>query len=482
MIRILLSSILTGVLLLAGLSGCATNPATGGTDFVLMSEEQELSLGRKLHPQVLKEYGRYEDAALQSYVQKVGDRLTRASDRPELIYRFTVVDSPVVNAFALPGGYIYISRGLMAHLNSEAQLAGVLAHELGHVTARHSVRQYSQRTLIGILGAVAASAANVPGGGDLMRVLGTAIVRGYGRSMELEADRLGARYLARAGYPPQAMMEVIRILKAQETFEKRLAKEEGREPRTYHGLFSTHPDNDTRLQEVIQAAERQEIKGGSPRISRETYLRHIDGLVFGDSKREGIRRANRFYHAELGFALAFPRGWVIENLSDRLIGRTRDGVARIQMFTDDLNKRMTPRAYLEGRLKLKDLKSGRSLRIAGLDGYTAIAASRSRVAVIFMQHRAYTFVGTVRKGEAVLSKYDTRFLDTIASFHRLKPTERHFAEPLRIAIHHVQPGDTIRRLAEASPLPHHAEAKLRLLNGLFPADEPRVGTLFKIVE
>ncbi len=477
MVALALVPVLLGVFL----GGCASNPATGGTDFVLMSEAQELALGRKLNGQVLEQYGRYGDEALQAYVQAVGERLARNSDRPRLVYRFTVVDSAIVNAFALPGGYIYITRGLMAYLNSEAQLAGVLGHELGHVNARHSVRQYSQHALIGLLGAVAASAAGVPGGGDLIQVLGTVIERGYGRRMELEADRLGARYLARSGYPPGAMIEVIEVLKAQEEFEKRLAREEGREPHSYHGLFATHPDNDKRLQEVVRAGEKLEAPTAVRDEGRERFLWHLDGLVYGDSARQGIRRGDRFYHAELNFALQFPEGWVIENRDDRLVGRTRDGVAHIQMLVEDLNLRWAPREYLARHLKLKGLHRGRTFRVNGLDGYTALVPG-GRVAVIFMQQRAYIFIATVMQRKGMLADYDDRFLKTILSFHRLRPEERRLAEPLRIEIHRVRPDDTIHRLARGSPIPDHTEARLRLLNGLYPEGEPRPGALIKIVE
>lgn len=249
--------LITAVLVLLNtISSCAVNPATGESDFVMMTEEQEIALGRKNHALVLKQYDVYENKALQAYVQKIGNKVAQKSHRSNLIYRFTVLDSPEVNAFALPGGYIYITRGLMSYLNSEAELAAVLGHETGHVTARHAVRQHSAATATDIIGTILATAAGVQGAGDVLGVLGTAIIRGYGREHELESDRLGAEYLARSGYDPQAMFKVIRVLKNQEEFEKKLAKKEDREPRIYHGVFSTHPDNDTRLKEVVNAAKK----------------------------------------------------------------------------------------------------------------------------------------------------------------------------------------------------------------------------------
>jgi predicted Zn-dependent protease len=220
------AALLAGLLLLAA---CATNPVTGNNDFVLMSEEQEISLGRQANARILKETPVYENPELEKLVQQVGEELASHSHRPELFYRFTVLDSTAINAFALPGGYIYITRGLLAYLNSEAELAAVLGHEIGHVTARHSVRQQSTAAVTGILGAVVAASTGVQGVDTLTDMAGTAIVRGYGRDHELEADRLGAEYLAKSGYDPNAMLEVVGILKNQEAFEIMVAKEEDRD-------------------------------------------------------------------------------------------------------------------------------------------------------------------------------------------------------------------------------------------------------------
>ena len=184
--------LLLTVLVTAYVSGCATNPVTGKQDFVLMSEEQEINLGRQAHQQILKQYSVYEDQALQDYVSNIVEELSAKSHRENLIFHATVLDSPQVNAFALPGGYVYVTRGIMAYMNTEAELAGVLGHEIGHVTARHGVRQQSASTVTGILATVIGATAGVRGAGDAANIAGTALLRGYGREHELEADRLGA--------------------------------------------------------------------------------------------------------------------------------------------------------------------------------------------------------------------------------------------------------------------------------------------------
>lgn len=476
-----------GLLLAVTLNGCATNPVTGRSDFVLLSEDDEIAIGRAEHPKILQQYGQVEMPELQAYVQSVGERLVAHSHRPDLIYRFTVLDSAMVNAFALPGGYIYITRGMLAYLNSEAELAAVLGHEMGHVTARHAVRQHSAATATGIIGTILAAQVGVRGAQDLANVLGTAFVRGYGREHELESDRLGAEYLARAGYDPQAMLRVIQVLKEQELFETQRAKEEGREPRVYHGLFSTHPDNDRRLQEVIRAADQFRAPVALD-DGRERFLKHIDGLVFGDSEREGVRRGRDFYHGELGFALRFPAGWYIENHPDRIVAHPPGGHALLQLTVADLNRRIPPREYLVQRLNLKDLSHGEEIQHQGLTGYTAIAPSDTpfgrrptRVVVLYFKDKAYVFAGAAKNADKPFD-YDREFVDTARSFHALTEQERALARPQRLRVVRAAAGQRRADLARTSPIPNHPEAQLRLINGFYPAGEPAPGQLLKIVE
>ena len=228
-----LSSVISATIIFASLallSACATNPVTGKQDLVFMSESQEIALGNQASQQIMQQYRRYDDPALQSYVNEVGQRLAAKSHRANLDFHFTVLDSTQINAFALPGGHIYITRGLMAYLNSEAELAAVLGHEIGHVTARHGVRQQSSHQAaglgMGLLG-VFFPGMNNAAISQVMNVAGAALLSGYGREHELESDRLGAEYLANVGYDPNAMLEVVRVLKNQEIFDQKLAALEG---------------------------------------------------------------------------------------------------------------------------------------------------------------------------------------------------------------------------------------------------------------
>lgn len=476
------------LLILAILTGCATNPVTGEQDLVLMSEDQELAIGRQSHAEILEEYGEYKDTELARYIQRVGEQVAGNSHRSNLIYRFTILDSPEVNAFALPGGYIYITRGILAYLNSEAELAAVLGHEIGHVTARHAVRQHSTATLAGIAGAILASASGAQGAGTLTNLLGAALVRGYGREHELAADQLGAEYLGKTGYRAEAMLDVVRLLKNQEIFEKELAKAEDRPPRTYHGLFATHPDNDKRLQSVIKAGKKQVPAQVTPRgDGRSAYLKAIDGLRFAENPEEGVLRGQHFYHATMDFSIDFPKGWRVKNKPDRLVAYSPKGDGLLTVTMQDRNRRITPRQFLQQRLQLKNLRAGESFSHQGMQGFTGIAevstkfgTRLARFIVIFHDNRAFVITG-VSKSRQSPYLYDREILSTGKSFRRLAPHEKALSQALRL---HVIPfkGQTYAELARRSGLNHLAESQLRLLNKHYPRGQPSKGSLIKVVE
>ncbi|NNC67548.1 MAG: M48 family metalloprotease [Gammaproteobacteria bacterium] len=477
-----------GILLLGSLfySGCATNPVSGKKDFVLMSEAQEINLGKQAHQQVMKQYRPYNDPALQSYVEGLVDELGKKSHRANLVYHVTVLDSPQINAFALPGGYLYITRGIMAYMNSEAELAGVLGHELGHITARHGVRQQSAGTVAGILGAGVGILTGSGQAAQAANIGSTALIRGYGRSHELEADRLGAEYLANVGYDPQEMLNVVEILKDQEEFDKQLAKEEGREPRAYHGTFSTHPANDARLQEVVGAANN--IKTAATReAGREKFLKYMDGAVLGTSEQDGVIRKNKFYHTDLNLFVEFPEGWKVDNLPDRLIAQPKTGDAQLQITVDDLNKKQTPKEYLNEQFK-GQISNGQPVQTANFQGYTGYTNLTtkggkvpSRVAAVFQGKRIYQVLIAGKDGNA-LNKYDAAGLTTIKSMRQLKNAERKLAKPKNIKLIRAKSGDTFASLAKRSDIATHAEEQLRLLNGMYPDGEPKAGQLIKIVQ
>jgi len=469
--------LLTGALTLAA---CATNPVTGEQDFVLMSEADEVKLGASYHTELLRQYREYDDPELSAYVERIGQTLAAESHRDYLEFHFTVLDSEEINAFALPGGYVYMTRGIMAYLNSEAELAGVLGHEIGHVTARHSVRQHSQSTVTGIVGGVL-SAATGAGEGNIFDALGQALTSGYGRDHELEADRLGAQYLARTGYNPDNMIEVIGVLKDQEEYANAQAESEGLEPRGYHGVFSTHPRNDKRLKETIRAARTYSGESTRP-DNREAYLARIDGMVFGPSPDQGVVRGNHFYHPVMGFAFTAPDDWHIRNFPHyvALLPESRD--AFLQLDVRGVQGDGKPESELLAWLGTDSLEEGSELH-GDFPAYTGMGFAQTpfgprttRFVAWVIKDQVFMLAGAV-KDEQQRARYDQEFLNIAQSFRKLSAEEREKARGFHVVITAAQAGG-YAEAAKGSPMVD-AAAYLRLLNGDYPDGEAEIGQPIK---
>src|SRR3990167_7436163 len=353
------------------ISSCATNPVTDTPDMVFMTEAKEIQLRDSYDSKVKQQYSVYPDPELQAYVQGIGKKLAAQSHRPHLTFHFTVLDSPEINAFALPGGHIYITRGILAYFNSEAELAAVLGHEIGHVTARHGVRQHSAATATGVVGAILGAATGIQATQDLFSVFGNAMLSGYGRDHELESDRLGAEYLARTGYDPQAMIKVIGVLKNQEEFEKKRAAAENRQPRIYHGVFASHPSADKRLQEVV--AEGDKFKTLSvPGIKREDYLKRLDKLAYGIVTKGGVLYDNHYYRPDADLAIDLPQGWSLQQSLDTVTAVSGDQQVTLQVDVQNLDKDITPDGFLQRHMQLTTLPKGGPVRGLSQPSYTTI--------------------------------------------------------------------------------------------------------------
>lgn len=475
--------------LLAGaIAGCATNPVSGTPDLVFMTEAKEINIGGENDAKIRSRYGVYDNATLQAYVQQVGQKLAAQSHRPGLAYHFTVLDSPEVNAFALPGGYIYITRGILAYINSEAELAAVLGHEIGHVTARHAVRQYTTATSAGFVGAIVGIATGIQATQDLFNILDNAMLSGYGRDHELESDRLGAEYLARAGYDPQAMINVIGILKNQEEFEKKRAAAENRQPRIYHGVFASHPSADKRLQEVVGEAGKFKTVS-EPKLAREDYLKQTDNLFFGEATKNGVRHGNKYYHRDMDFTLNFPDGWVVEYNSYYIIRAvSRDKQAMLQIEPETLVKDISPEDLLKSRMKVSALDQGNPVKGLASPSYTGVVNEsptlgkyKTRAAVVYFNNKRFLFQGAARESSA-FATHDPLFLATIRSLRTLTEKEKLLAQGTRLHVVRAQAGDTFATLAQKSSLDSYSEPILRLINNKFPDGEPVAGESIKIIE
>jgi predicted Zn-dependent protease len=348
-------------------AACATNPATGKRQINLMSEAQEISAGQEADAQVRMEMGIYNDPRLQEYVSNVGMKLAKLSERPNLPWHYTVVDTPAINAFALPGGYIYITRGILPFLNDEAQLAGVLGHETGHVTARHAAQQYT-RAVGGTIGLVALGIfvpATQPLGGIAQQGLGVLFLK-YGRGDELQADQLGARYAARGNWDPAGVPEMLQTL-------GRLDEASGQSKGVPNWL-ETHPEPLTRVKEIQPTV--QELSAGRTGLVRDpdALLRAVDGIIYGDNPEQGVVRGTAFIHPPLRFQVNFPMGWDIQNSPQEVVAKAPG--ADVYMLLEQVEK---PQGngiedIARGAMQTAGfrIQSGSRQQINGLDAYIGV--------------------------------------------------------------------------------------------------------------
>ncbi len=463
------------------LQGCATNPVTGGRTLA-MSENWEIQTGRSNHPKILQEYGVYENAELQAYINEIGQKLAAQSHRSDLQYTFTLLDSPQVNAFALPGGFIYITRGIMSYMTKEAHLAGVIGHEIGHVTAAHGAQRAAQAQIGGIATAAVAIAT---GSGELAQasqMLGGALISGYGRKQELQSDALGAEYIAKNNYSPDDMVGVIGILKDQELFAAEKARKEGRQVQGYHSLFSTHPKNDTRLKEAIKQADKWRDTS-KPVADDGRFLRLTNGMAYGESEKQGITRGNKFYHKSLDLFIEFPQGWRVQNTPSVLAALAPDGSKMIQMRMDSVAPPIDGVSYLGSKFPqfrgAQDINTNEDQAVAGVATLSDANSGQTqdlRVAMVTRGNQAFVLSGL---GKTELPNQE--FFGVAKSIRRLKSSERVLAEGRNIKVITAKRGDTVRSLARQSNLDSYQEAQIRLINGLYPDGEPKAGQLVKII-
>jgi predicted Zn-dependent protease len=466
------------------LGACSTNPATGEQSFTaFMSPADEKRVGAEQHPQILEEFGgAYDDPQLGAYVASLGARLAAVSERPDLNFTFTILDSPVVNAFALPGGYVYVSRGLLALADNEAELAGVIGHEIGHVTARHSAERYSRSVVVnlgaGILGAVTGQRAVA----DLANLGGGLYLKSYSRENEFEADSLGLRYMTALGYEPSAVSQFLASLAAQSELEARL-KGADRNPNDFN-LLSTHPRTLDRVREAQQATGT--LAPGQ--VERDGYLRRIDGMLYGDNPDEGFIRDRTFIHPTLRFRFVAPPGFTLINGSDRVEGRRGNEMAMIFDGVRDTTGAPMSQYLSSGKwAKGVRLSGVESFTVNGMDAATAAATVQTQqgtmgyrlVAIRANASRIYRFIFLGSPNTLAANEEEMR--RTTYSFEILSEGEAASYRPLRLRVVQVQPGDTVDSLAARMPEGPEQRARFLVLNGIASSAPLQPGMLVKIV-
>ncbi len=454
-----------------------------------MSVEKEIELGEQEHRKIIANVGVYNDPALQLYINKVGQRVAAESSREEIDYTFTILNNEMINAMALPGGFIYITRGMLMHMNSESELAAVLGHEIAHVTEKHALRKINRGKGLDFVNTILAVVSGQPGIYELGSIFGGVLLSGYSREFELEADAVGAEYMAKAGYSPLAMLDTIEILKAKDRIEIKEARLENREPRVYHGFLSTHPDNDTRYQEAIRESGKL-VRDYDEFIKTDEFLQKLNGLDYGPSRQIGIMRGNQFYHPKLGIKLSFPQEWRQEPFTQglQLVSRLDD--ASITLITGKLYPGATPENFARENLGMR-VREGNKITIADLPTYLGIADrvdSRYgprpvRFAVIFDKRRrlAYILQGAGKHDLRNIAA-DRQFIASIFSFDRMSRSDFQIARRPRVQVVRAEPGTSMEQLARESPITNYALERLRVMNGLYPDGQPEPGQLIKIID
>ena len=466
------------------LSGCSTNPATGEEQFTaFLPPDEERRIGAEAHPKLVRAFGGlYDNPALQRYVSSLGRLLQQTSEQPEPPFTFVVLDSPLVNAFALPGGYVHVTRGLMALANDEAELAGVIAHEIAHVTARHSAERYSHGYIAGLGAALLGAVIDSETVSDIFQLAAGAYVQGYSRSQELEADMLGVRYLSRGGFDATAMSSFLETMGAEAALEQKLAGANG--GGLLSGLFASHPRTADRVRKAADAAQAE--FGGER--ARAAYLRQIDGMIYGNSPDEGFVRGRAFAHPILRVAFTAPPEFHLRNAREAVVGTHPTGA---QMRFDEA-KLSNPAVSLWQYLRNVWARNMplRWVERLYVDGLPAMAASTrvntksgvrdARLVVIrAAPTRVYRFVFLTLPRQTLAFAAPIRH--SVASFRRLSEREAANLRPLRLRVVEVAPGDTVQSLAARMPFNDFRVERFRVLNGLLPGARLQPGQLAKIV-
>ena len=466
-------------LLLFLLSGsCAVNPVSGGSELMLLSESDEIKLGKQTDAQVRKQYGVYEDQKLNAYLNDMCQRLAKVSHRPNLPYKFEMVDASAVNAFAVPGGYVYFTRGILANLNSEAELAGVMGHELGHITARHSAQQYSRAQL--------AQFGVLVGGlflGDLVSgvaQLGVGMLfLSFSRDNERQADQLGVEYASKAGYDGKELAGFF------ETLER---MNPGSDRSGLPGWFSTHPSPEDRVVAVRKEAGEWQQKLGSRdlKVNREVYLRHIDGLLYGDDPRQGYVDEGMFYHPDMKFQFPVPANWKVNNTQSQvqMMSENKDGIISFSIAPAQSPKEAAVKFTQANRATVLDSDS---VTVGGFPAQRLVCdvkgqSAAMRVVSYFIQKDKSIFYFHGLSAPSAFDKHLNTFERTMRGFKELSDPKKINVKPDRIRLRTTKAAGTVESSLRSMGIPKDDLDDTALLNGMELKENLPANTLVKVIE
>jgi predicted Zn-dependent protease len=466
------------ILLLA--DSCAKNPVTGKRDLMLLSESQEVAMGKQSDPDIIKFFGLYDDKDLQKFINDKGQQMATISHRKNLKYEFKIVDSPVVNAFAVPGGYVYFTRGIMAHFNNEAEFAGVLGHEIGHITARHSAKQYSNAMAAQLgLTAGAILAPEFAQYADLAQTGVGLLFLKFGRDAESQSDKLGVEYSTKINYDAQEMAGFFQTL-------DRLQGQSGGEE--VPDFLSTHPNPADREENVAKLADewKRKVKSSSLKVNRDSYLKMIDGIVYGEDPKQGFVEQNVFYHPVLKFQFDIPQQWAVQNTPEQVQMADKDNKA---MMILTLAPGGSLEAAAEGILKNYQLTLVES-RKGNVNGQSFIAmvadqaseeqSLRTLIYVIQNGKNNFAMIGVTLM--PLFDNYASIFKSSMESFRTLTDQEKINKKPERIRIKAVQQDGTLAQALKYYGTSDKRMEEVSILNGMSTTDKVDKGTLIKIID
>lgn len=465
------------------IGGCTENPVTGRSEFTgLMPPAQEANIGASQHKEIIKQYGGiYRNQAVQNYVSEIGRKMATYSERQDVQYRFTVLDSPVVNAFALPGGYIYVTRGTLAVANSEAELAAVLGHEIGHVSARHQASRYSQGVLTQLGASVLSAAIGLPAASQAIGLGSNLYMSSYSRDQETQADQLGVRYLSRSGYD---MMGMSNFLRNMNLYQSVNAQIEGKQAQGF-SYFSSHPDTAGRVQQSRAEIANYPVQP-SPLRYENRYLSMIRGMPYGEAQNQGFVRENTFYHPDIGFAFQIPPSFTFDNKPERIAIEGREGTVLVLDMAERSSglssEQYISEVWLKGRGSPPE-----QIAMNGLGAATAVAQvminqQPAEIRGIAIEWSANEFIRMqilIPRGASVAAVDDLKRLSY--SFRQMTPAEQKSVRPLQIDLVKAEVGDNLETLSENMQVGKAKIEQFAALNGLTPATPIAVGKTYKIL-
>lgn len=460
---------------------CAVNPVSGKKELSFMSEEREIALGKQSDPAIIAGFGLYENPELQAFINAKGQEMAKISHRPNLNYEFKILDSPVVNAFAVPGGYVYFTRGIMAHFTNEAEFAGVLGHEIGHIAARHSARQQTKQTLfqLGFVLGVIVSKDLAEFAEPLAQSLGVLFLK-FSRDDETESDRLGVEYSTKVGYDAHEMANFFN------TLDKMRLQSGNVEIPTWQ---STHPNPLNRYQNVNILADKwqADLNISNLKVNRDSYLKSIDGLIYGEDPRQGFVENDYFFHPELKFQFPVPRQWKTANSPQQFQMASQDGKA-LMVLTAGEGSSLQEAANTFNEAQKLTVISSRSSNVNNYPALTQLTEHKNggsgetlKISSYFIQYEGliYAFHGLTVLAD--FPQYESTFNYTMSRFDKLTDPNKLNRQPNRLSIVKAGINGTLDAALTYHKIPVAQREELAILNGMNLTDKVTVGLLIKIV-